>query len=348
MSVRVSIAMATYNGGKYLQEQLDSIQEQTLRPYELVICDDGSTDTTLSILERFSNQASFPVRIYRNEENLGYSDNFLKAAKLCKGDWVAFCDQDDVWMPNKLAAVGEVVNRHRNIIMVLQNAELCDGGLLPRGRLFPNRIKPGIYGANAQYGFWVWLGFLQTVKADMFSSLSATCRPPNYFPGHTVQSHDKWTCMVANALGGICVLGGPAAFYRRHDAALTGDYASKTICERVRQARTVDGDHYRFLAEVARTSSAYLHKVAEEVADDHWRDSFVRSAERFKRLADIQGCRAALYDTAGILTRTARYLRIWQRGGYVGPRFISMGIRSALKDTARLIAGSLFKAKDAL
>src|SRR5690349_15385572 len=106
--MRISVAMATYNGAPFLPEQLQSLAAQTLPPFELVVCDDGSTDRTIQILREFATSAPFPVRIHENSERLGFGDNFLKAAALCQGDWIAFCDQDDIWLPHKL----ETVARH--------------------------------------------------------------------------------------------------------------------------------------------------------------------------------------------------------------------------------------------
>lgn len=103
--MKISIAMATYNGAKYLQEQLDSFVAQTRQPDELVVCDDASTDTTVDILESFRQQAPFAVRIYRNETNLGFVKNFEKALSLCTGDIIFLSDQDDVWFESKLAVV---------------------------------------------------------------------------------------------------------------------------------------------------------------------------------------------------------------------------------------------------
>ena len=89
--------MATFNGDTYLSPQLQSLARQTLLPHELVVCDDGSTDRTLEIVRAFAADAPFPVRVHRNDEHLGFADNFLKAAVLCGGELIAFCDQDDVW-----------------------------------------------------------------------------------------------------------------------------------------------------------------------------------------------------------------------------------------------------------
>src|SRR4051794_37441524 len=100
--LRISIAMATYNGDRYIREQLDSLARQNLLPFELVVTDDGSSDGTLDILKAFSERAPFPVRIFRNPTRLGYEENFLKAASLCNGDVISFCDQDDIWVDRKL------------------------------------------------------------------------------------------------------------------------------------------------------------------------------------------------------------------------------------------------------
>src|ERR1700738_4384526 len=104
----ISIAMTTFNGAPYLREQLTSLASQSLKPLELVVCDDGSTDETVSILQIFSARAPFEVRIFQNAQRLGYQQNFIKAASLCKGALIAFCDQDDVWNDDKL----QVVSNH--------------------------------------------------------------------------------------------------------------------------------------------------------------------------------------------------------------------------------------------
>ena len=94
--MKTSIALCTYNGEKFLREQLDSIALQTLLPDELVACDDRSCDSTMEILQEFRERVSFPVHIHQNEENLGSTKNFEKAIKLCSGDIIALCDQADV------------------------------------------------------------------------------------------------------------------------------------------------------------------------------------------------------------------------------------------------------------
>jgi len=122
----ISIAMATYNGESFLQEQLDSFLWQTRLPDELVVCDDGSTDRTLDILERFARQAPFPVKIYQNPQNLGSSKNFEKAITLCSGDLIYLSDQDDVWLPDKLREMEQAFLKYPNASYVFSDAFVVD------------------------------------------------------------------------------------------------------------------------------------------------------------------------------------------------------------------------------
>ncbi len=100
-SSSISIALCTYNGAKYLEEQLNSFSRQTILPAELVVCDDGSIDSTCDVLRNFAKEAPFQVHIYENDMNLGHMQNFSKAISLCKGNYIALSDQDDVWLPDK-------------------------------------------------------------------------------------------------------------------------------------------------------------------------------------------------------------------------------------------------------
>ena len=99
----VSVAMATYNGEKFIREQLCSIVNQTVKPDEIVICDDCSTDNTLRIVQNYANDKSnINWKIIRNDNNQGYIKNFFNAIKNTTGDIIILCDQDDVWDDHKI------------------------------------------------------------------------------------------------------------------------------------------------------------------------------------------------------------------------------------------------------
>ena len=124
--MRISIAMATYNGAKYLQEQLDSFICQTCQPDELVVCDDGSTDATLKILEIFIQKAPFTVRIYHNKSNMGFIKNFEKALLLCTGNIILLCDQDDIWKPSRVEKSADIFKKNPECGYLFSDACLID------------------------------------------------------------------------------------------------------------------------------------------------------------------------------------------------------------------------------
>lgn len=105
----ISVALTTHNGECYLREQIDSILGQSVSDIELVVCDDCSTDRTWEILNSYVRKDN-RVHIYRNEKTLGFRDNFIKTINKCKGDYIALSDQDDIWMPNHLELLLEVID----------------------------------------------------------------------------------------------------------------------------------------------------------------------------------------------------------------------------------------------
>lgn|SRR6187402_543085 len=125
--LRISVAMCTYNGSRYLAEQLRSLASQQRLPDELVLCDDGSLDDTVSLAEEFAREAPFVIRVIRNPQNLGYSQNFAKAIELCSGDVIALADQDDVWYPQKLERLSDLFLTYPAMGGVFSNGNLIDG-----------------------------------------------------------------------------------------------------------------------------------------------------------------------------------------------------------------------------
>ena len=125
-SAKVSIALCTYNGERFLQEQLDSITNQTRLPDEVVVGDDGSVDRTLKILENWAKTVPFPVRIQANVENVGYTKNFEQTLLRCVGDVIFLSDQDDVWMPEKLEKMIQVFETRPEVGLVYCGANTMD------------------------------------------------------------------------------------------------------------------------------------------------------------------------------------------------------------------------------
>src|SRR5690349_20095217 len=127
----ISVAMCTYNGARFLPEQLESIAAQTRLPGELVVCDDRSTDESAEIVRDFARRSPFSVRLEINQENLGSTKNFEKAIGLCQGEIIALADQDDVWHGQKLSCLAGVLENDDRIGAVFSDAELIEENSRP-------------------------------------------------------------------------------------------------------------------------------------------------------------------------------------------------------------------------
>ncbi|MEK7198913.1 MAG: glycosyltransferase, partial [Bacteroidota bacterium] len=110
----ISVVMATYNGERFLSEQLESILSQSYPNIEMIVVDDGSVDSTVALVESYIKR--YPaIRLYVNEENLGYIKNFEKGMLLANGEYIALSDQDDIWRKDKLALLMERIGTHEII-----------------------------------------------------------------------------------------------------------------------------------------------------------------------------------------------------------------------------------------
>jgi glycosyltransferase involved in cell wall biosynthesis len=139
--VRLSVAMCTFDGARYLPEQLESVAGQTRLPDELVVCDDGSSDATLELLEDFARVAPFPVRIHPSEgERLGPGRNFGRAIERCEGAVIALSDQDDAWRRDRLERIEEAFAAAPGLALYFTDAELVDG----RGRSLGTSLWTGL------------------------------------------------------------------------------------------------------------------------------------------------------------------------------------------------------------
>ncbi len=121
MTLMISVAMCTYNGERFLAQQLQSLLDQSVPPDELVVCDDMSSDASVALVEEFSLRASFPVKVVRNARNLGYVRNFEQAISQCVGDVVFLCDQDDLWDRRKIESLIKVFIEEPEVGLVLHD-----------------------------------------------------------------------------------------------------------------------------------------------------------------------------------------------------------------------------------
>ncbi len=305
---RVSVALCTYNGARFLDPQLDSFATQTRLPDELVVCDDGSTDDTVTILERFKNRAPFPVRIFRNETRLGSTKNFEKAIGLCTGDLIATSDQDDVWLPEKLALSQAALADDDGCGLVFSDADVVDDDLRSSGhrmwdavhfgRLARRRVRKG-RGFEVLLRQWVVTGATMMFRVDY-----RPCILP--IPDNWV--HDGWIAFVIGAMARVGSVECSTMKYRQHAAQQIG---GKKLGwkERYDLARAMGPPYFRLAYERFVLARERLHVFASRVRDRRFLAMMDRKVEHQRR-------RLAIAESRSRWQRVLWAVSEFLRGGY--------------------------------
>jgi glycosyltransferase involved in cell wall biosynthesis len=220
--VSISVAMCTYNGSAFLRPQLASIADQRLVPDELVVCDDGSTDDTLAVVQEFSTTAPFPVRVQVNECNLGYARNFEQAISLCTSEIVALSDQDDVWLPDKLARSARLLDEHPDVGAVCTDVEIVDRDLNPLGIRMSESLGFGA-ADQAAVAHSDTLGVL--VRTNFVTGATLAFRSffvPDIVPIPEGWVHDGWIGLVIALRSKVAYINEPLVKYRQHGGNQVG------------------------------------------------------------------------------------------------------------------------------
>lgn len=220
IQLRISIALCTCNGANFLAAQLDSLTFQNKLPYELVVCDDASEDDTYFILQAFANRSPFPVYLYRNPQRLGIGANFEQAIRLCTGDVIALCDQDDVWLPNKLTTFAELFET--GVDWVCCDAEVSNSDLHSLGYTLWQRVN---FGHNereaARDGRFFDVLIKHFVVAGATLAFRAKARD-HLLPIPHVWHYDAWLAAVLAATVKGVLAEMPLQFYRQHGCNALG------------------------------------------------------------------------------------------------------------------------------
>lgn len=242
----LSVAMCTYNGAKYLQEQLDSIAAQSRLPDELVVCDDGSTDATLQILENFQKKFLFTVRVYHNETRLGPTKNFEKVITLCEGDIIALSDQDDVWMPHKLERLEEMLKKHPEAGYVFSDALVVDEMLCPLGyTMWENISFTARQRKCFKQGYQIEVLLKYNVVTGATMAFRAELRDW-ILPISEKWVHDAWIALVVSATSARGIfIEEPLIKYRQHFGQVIGG-EKIGLLERFQRALSTKAEAYSF------------------------------------------------------------------------------------------------------
>jgi glycosyltransferase involved in cell wall biosynthesis len=219
--LKVSVAMCTFNGERFVGAQLESILNQTRPPDEIIICDDASKDATVDLMRKIAAKSDTRVHIIENKENLGYLENFESAIKRTTGDVIFLSDQDDVWFPDKVATMIVPFSQNPDVVLTYSDALLTDAELRPSGATVFGRRKgmqlqktPTVRQLGRAVGF-------NGPAVAFHSRLKPFVIPLS--PLSNQWGHDHWIGFIAYAVGDTRVVDRPLLYYRRHGKNVGGD-----------------------------------------------------------------------------------------------------------------------------
>lgn len=248
MAELISIALCTYNSGKFLEPLLDSLLNQTWRPLEIVCVDDASTDSTVQTLQRYNNNHPGIFKLTVNEKNLGYIKNFEKCIRLCSADHIAIADHDDIWLPGKLerlrSAIGEAM-------MVYSDSALIDVEGKRTGRKISDSFRLHNHPSPEAFAFYdfIW-GHTTLIKKKL---LDYALPIPADMP------YDSWLAFTAASTSQIEYVDEVLTLWRQHQDAF-----STTMFQKNEADRSIPGWRYReFLKKKQRIYLLSKHPNAE-------------------------------------------------------------------------------------
>jgi glycosyltransferase involved in cell wall biosynthesis len=218
--MKVSIALCTFNGEQYISDQLNSILNQSYPADEIIVCDDGSTDGTIRILEVFNSKFPRKIAIYRNSVNKGTIRNFERAISLSTGELIFLSDQDDIWYPDKIKKMVSFFSEKSSTLLLFSNGDLIDQNGVATGSTlwdawdFTEEIRENW--RNNKLAFYDLLkihnkvtGATIAFKRKLKKQILPIRVPANYW-------HDQWLALHAAALNGLSFIEEPLIQYRMH------------------------------------------------------------------------------------------------------------------------------------
>lgn len=254
---KISVLLATYNGSRFLREQLDSILQQTYSNFELLLCDDCSTDSTYSLIEEYTHKDS-RIRVFQNEQNLGFKKNFEHLLTLASCDYIALSDQDDIWTSNHLELLMDNLGKND---LVCGNAYLADGDGKSTGvTLLDCSHFDFLPETQEDWFFYLLHGNVFQGAACLFrKKLIAELLP---IPD-SVKYHDYWLAIHAAMRGGVKYLENPILYYRQHGNNVTTNKKWNLI-GKIRQAFG-----WKLIRQEVNARLCFLNAVQQVIADEN-------------------------------------------------------------------------------
>lgn len=255
--------MATFNGARYVAEQVHSILDQEVLPDELVVSDDGSDDDTLDVIRAvFSgrSETSVALKVVAGTHS-GVTGNFERAIRATSGDHIFLCDQDDRWHPDRILAVEVMFEQDANLEFVHADAELIDGVGNPLGTRLLDALGVTAQERSAIHSGRALEVFIRRNVATGAASAFRKTLLQRALPFPSQWVHDEWLATLAAAAGTLALLEQPVTDYRQHGANEIG-VSTQTLGYKLGRMLEPRNDHYAALA-------ARFARLQDRMRDEH-------------------------------------------------------------------------------
>lgn len=304
----VGIAIALYNGARFLEAQLDSLRTQTCPADQVVLCDDGSKDDTVAVVRNYIEKHGLQDRwqLHINEKNLGYAKNFYTAMSLCNTDLIYMCDQDDLWKADKVEKMNAVMDQRQDIALLL-----CKGGVIDadgealHGMLIEESNETGAIASvtpEEVLRALRWTGMLMCVRREFLMQWLEKVYPAQ-------APHDFALALCAADQGAFCTYDYVGAFHRRHDNnTAKEEHRLRKMLNLNTKLRDM-GMYNRYLEELVGAtlplSENTLSMLAYRLEKAHAREFALRQRKLFQLL------KVYFTDRTGLLRPVSLLCDIW-------------------------------------
>ena len=312
--MKISVALCTYNGGRFLEAQLESIAAQDRRPDELVVCDDCSSDETRAVVRRFAAKCGFEVRLETNERNVGSTRNFDRAVSLCRGDVIALSDQDDLWLPHKLSRLERVFSADAELGFAFSDAYLIDD----EGRRLPHGLWESIaFGWRMQQKIDDGRAVEVLVRRNVATGASMAFRTAYrdmLLPIPEKWVHDGWFALLIATMARCRAIAEPLIEYRQHGGQQIGARKENLYRQFFRGLRQKRKD-FETISQNYAAAHGRLSMFRSRLRDESVLQLLEEKAEHFRAKAhmrDPRTWRLPIIIKELLHSRYARYSRGWR------------------------------------
>lgn len=316
----ISVAMATYNGEKYIYEQLESINNQTRKVDEVIISDDGSADNTILICETYIKQNNLKnwKIVYNNNEKHGIYFNFCNAMKSCSGDYIVLCDQDDIWLPYKIEELEKIIQEKRcdslasNYSRFKDDIELCDK------QLHPHIKKNGVKHISLKEfcHFYNYLGMTMIVNKKIIKQFLSMDLHSDYL----TLSHDIILNFLAIANDQLFFYDKVLTKRRSYETSTSytnnqNDYKKLNYTNRYAYQMYNKYCYVKMFEKInncKKIDKAYMKKISNQY---YVRAEYIEKKNLFKWMINIMHIN--LYDGISDYVKDFFRMKIWRRGNEI-------------------------------